>query len=70
MWCVNGVANMKRDYADDDPYWCCGDEAPVGNRHWSYSCDYCLLKVRAAFANGEMDTVPEPHRSEILESLR
>lgn len=67
--CGEEGRGLRRDHGVDDGRWVCFDEAPVGDRSWSYSCDYCTLKVMAAFANGDMDDVPEPHRSEILSSL-
>lgn len=61
---------MKRDHDLDGMWICEAPEEPIGNRRWSYQCGLCMLKLAAAFANGDMDDVEETHRSEILESLK
>lgn len=47
--------------------WICLEEGPIGNNRWSYSCDYCMIRIEAALMTSEIETIG--HLSDLADSF-
>lgn len=59
------------DHGEDKPdwKWACNAEGPLEDRHWSYGCRGCLIRVDAAIKSGELVVADYPHLEGLEESV-